>query len=569
MTNNNKDYTNKRALILLRVSTPEQKKGYGWLSQEIEIRKKLIEPLCLILDEDRHIIKDVYTGLEFRNRPALECILEMAGRHEFDILAVDVLDRLGRRALAREIYISQLRELGVHVLTTDPSECADDESLTGEMTRIAKGHQAEEELNTTRRRLMHGQRAKIEGDEENGIMPKIGGGAHRNYGYKFVLSESGKRIGYSLNHDVIVVDEDGTEWTEVKVIIHIFDSSARGITLWQIAKFLNDKAIPTPYVAKGVNAGQMKHPLWQPSSISRITRNSVYYGEARFFKVRAQTNVQGKKEIREKTTEAEQVVVEVPAIITRELAETARQRILQNQPSSFKTASSFIDKGLLSGGLAKCGHCGGRMRVLPHHSKRNDGSVNEYFLYSCGTQQASIGVCKGCSILTTILDNSAWAKAVEIIRDRVQLGQFAINIRTIEPNIVRRDIISTKLEKVKEQQAAMRGNMANLMVVCEPDQGTLEFLQMQLLELARQEKEYEHELALDNSDYKKWKSSEENINELHQLCIDTCNQPDDNASKEVLYNTKRKIIEFLGIHATVWKKDGSSPKFAIQRSEYL
>lgn len=116
--NENHNYRGKRALILLRVSTPEQEKGFGWPSQEKEIRQKLIEPLGLRVDNERHIIRDTYTGLEFKERPALDRILEIAGRGEIDVVVTDVLDRLGRRGLAREIYRMQLREKGVRILTT-------------------------------------------------------------------------------------------------------------------------------------------------------------------------------------------------------------------------------------------------------------------------------------------------------------------------------------------------------------------------------------------------------------------------------------------------------------------
>jgi site-specific DNA recombinase len=87
----NGHYRGKRALVLLRVSSPEQEKGFGWPSQEREIRRKVIEPLGLLLDEQKHIIRDTYTGLEFRERPALDRILEMARRREFDVLVTDVL----------------------------------------------------------------------------------------------------------------------------------------------------------------------------------------------------------------------------------------------------------------------------------------------------------------------------------------------------------------------------------------------------------------------------------------------------------------------------------------------
>src|SRR5205085_5760928 len=165
-------YFGKRALMFLRVSSIRQEDKYGLPAQEKEIREKLIQPLGLVLDEEKHIIRDTHTGLEFRQHKALNDILAMAKRHEFDVVVMDVLDRLGRRGLEREIYRMQLREQGVRILTTDPQEHADDDSLVGELVRFVKGIQAEEELNNTRRRCMHGKRVKVEGDTAKGVDPK-------------------------------------------------------------------------------------------------------------------------------------------------------------------------------------------------------------------------------------------------------------------------------------------------------------------------------------------------------------------------------------------------------------
>src|SRR5579862_9525328 len=159
MINNPQDqYRGKHVLMLLRVSTPKQEEMFGWPAQEREIRTKLIEPLSLRLDEKRHIIKDTYTGLEFRERPVLDLILQMAKRREFDILAMDVLDRLGRRGIERELYRMQLKEYGVRILTTDPNDHADDDTTWGEIIRYLKGKEAEAELNNIKRRTMNGKR---------------------------------------------------------------------------------------------------------------------------------------------------------------------------------------------------------------------------------------------------------------------------------------------------------------------------------------------------------------------------------------------------------------------------
>src|SRR2546421_1306570 len=131
------DYRGLRALLLTRVSTAEQEKKYSHAAQERQVREKLIKPLGLKLDEKRHVIHDTYTGLEYRYREALDTILTMAERGEFDVLCMDVLDRgLGRKALSREIFRMQLRELGIRILTTEPSDHADDDSLEGLIMRF-------------------------------------------------------------------------------------------------------------------------------------------------------------------------------------------------------------------------------------------------------------------------------------------------------------------------------------------------------------------------------------------------------------------------------------------------
>ncbi|HEX6107967.1 MAG TPA: recombinase family protein [Ktedonobacteraceae bacterium] len=91
---NNTDYQGKRALILTRVSTAKQEEKYSHRAQARQVREKLIVPLGLrIVDEKKHIIHDTYSGIEYHYRKALDDVLEMAERGEFDMLCMDVLNR--------------------------------------------------------------------------------------------------------------------------------------------------------------------------------------------------------------------------------------------------------------------------------------------------------------------------------------------------------------------------------------------------------------------------------------------------------------------------------------------
>jgi hypothetical protein len=152
--------------LLTRVSTGSQSHN----AQERVIREMLIELLDLQLDEERCVIHSTYTGLEYRYHEALDEILRMAERQEFDVLCLDVLDRgLGRKGVSREIFRGQLRGLGIHILTTEPSDHSDDDSLEGQLMRLLKGYKAEEEVNDFVRRSKNAIRHKALGDPEKNI----------------------------------------------------------------------------------------------------------------------------------------------------------------------------------------------------------------------------------------------------------------------------------------------------------------------------------------------------------------------------------------------------------------
>jgi DNA invertase Pin-like site-specific DNA recombinase len=165
-------YRGMRALLLTRVSTPLQEEGYGHPSQEQEARKHLIDPLDLDVVD---IIRITYSGLDFLDDEEAEEIIRRAKHQEFELLVMDVLDRLGRKGLERELWRMRLRSTGARILTTDPADHADDDTLTGELVRIINGHGSEQELNNIRRRTMNGRRAKAEGRLKDGaVRPKKG-----------------------------------------------------------------------------------------------------------------------------------------------------------------------------------------------------------------------------------------------------------------------------------------------------------------------------------------------------------------------------------------------------------
>ncbi len=552
-------YFGMRALLLTRVSTPAQIKMYGHSYQEKEIRKKLIEPLGLQLDEEKHIIHDTYSGLEYRYREALDIILAMAERGEFDVLCMDVLDRgLGRKALARELFRLQLRQLGVRILTTDPHDHADDDSLEGQMMRLLRGYKSEEEINDFVRRTMGGKRTKAEGDETKGRPPRIIGQGHRRYGYKFIRDDRGKVIGVELNEDVILVDSEGTKWTEVKVVIFIFESAANGVPYKEIARILNTKGIPSLYATLGIKMKTATGtPFWQAAVISRMIWNSLYYGEDREFKTKMLEKVPGKKyPPRQQTSEEDQIIVPVPAIVSKELALEAQERAKRNKALASRNNSNS-QESLLRCGLAKCGYCGGNM--VHTRDRRHSG----YATYNCNRHKIYYKRCEtGCFIPANQLHGAAWVKAIQLIQDPKEVDEMVAKYKTADPTAKRRETINKTLADIRAEQKNVENNLKSLAKQGILDAKVAVVLTGQLKDLEKQEQYWEEELRKDVDIHAKWEKLQKRLNEFHERCAkwrEKLNDPQFIPPDDF----KREAFDFFGITAICYRSD-IKPRVKIQ-----
>ncbi len=556
MQDNNK-YRGMRGLLLTRVSTEEQAKRYSHDAQERKIRQLLIEPLGIrIMDEARHIVHDTYTGLEYRYRQALEDILEMAERGEFDVLLMDVLDRgLGRKALAREMFRMQLRELGVRILTTDPSDHADDDSLEGQIMRFHKGIKAEEEILDLVRRTSDGRRQKALGNTEKGIPGKIVGNSTRLYGYRFLVDEHGDRIGYELNLSVVYKEADGTEWTEVKVVRFIFESAADGISTYQICRILNQKGIPSPFVTKGMKHKKVTEPpTWQPQVIGRMVKNTAYFGEYRQFRTApSDRKPGGKKTARRKTTKDEQIILLIPAIVTKELFEKAQLKISQNKQLATRNNQTSKDS-LLRGGFAKCAYCGTTLRVFRKCETRISGKEVAYFSYNCSRPYNTVGLCKGCSIPVDMLDAAAWEEAVKTIRDPTEVDQKIADILKQNSAAQQRQRALKTLNTILKEEETYRRNLANEMRKKTLSERTIAYLNAELAALEQQEQEARRNLADEQTMQQKQEKLQRSIAEFHQQCQEWREKIDDPEFTPT-FKFKHDAILFFGITATVWKVD--------------
>ncbi len=499
-------YRGLRALILTRVSTGLQAKKFSPAAQERNVRQVIIEPIMLhVID----VIRDTYTGLDYQYREVLDRILRMAERKEFDVLCMDVLDRgLGRKAVARELYRMQLRDFGIHILTTEPSDHSDDDSFAGLTARLHKGLKAEEEILDMVRRTTNGRREKALGNPEEGIQPQVVGCGLQRYGYKYVRNDKGTIIGYELNLDVIYEEPDGTKWTEVKVVQFIFELAADGVSLRKIAEILNEKGIPTSFVGRGIRRkGMTEDPRWQPVNISRLVKDTAYYGEYRYGKT---------------------VPVRVPG---------RKRPIYKETP-------------------------GRALSPRRHRDKHRSGTQPLALSYTCPKPFVKNGRCPGCCIAVTQLDNAVAEYIKELIRDPSEVDTAIQELLKENPLKKQQQKKIKDLNKILQEQETLRANLSREMKKKNLSEQTVAILGRDLADLERQEKEAREDLANQQQVQQQYEVLDQRIAQFHQQCTEWREKLDDPQFTPDFHFYQEAVI-FFGINVKVWKA-GTEPPYQIR-----
>ncbi|HEY0755106.1 MAG TPA: recombinase family protein, partial [Ktedonobacteraceae bacterium] len=514
-------------------------------------------------EEESHVIHDTYTGLEYRYRAALDEILHMAERHEFDVLCLDVLDRgLGRKGVSREIFRGQLRELGIHILTTEKSDHSDDDSLEGQLMRLLKGYKAEEEINDFVRRTKNAKRDKALGNPAKGIPPKVIGNGSRDYGYEYVRDAEGKVETIAPNYDVVLVDSKGIEWTEVRVMVFMFRCAKHRIPLRGICRRLNKIGIPTPSVSKGTkyasNGVHAEKLVWEVSVVSRLLRKLTYSGKKVVNTQHAVRVPELKYRRRITTSPEEQIIVPVPAIVSIELQEEVIRNLQRNQKFSRRNNQSETPV-LLYGGLAKCGNCGRTAREWRQHWNLKGGGEQEYTYYQCMTRFNSLHTCPGCCINARLVDTAAWNEALKIIHNPFIADKALEDKKSKDPTAERRRQINQDLTKNRNRQKNIRADLVRMSGDGKLDFETEEAYLGELKDLKRVEQGYITALADDEKIHQEWQAAEKVLERLHKKCAvirDKLKRP----GYEPDFKDKRDMIEFFGMTAIIWNDGHINPQ---------
>jgi site-specific DNA recombinase len=510
-----------RGAAYIRISDMKQEKNYSIAFQREKILTYFREQGIQIRED--HIFIDTYTGKVWRQRKDLQKCLAAAKRHEFDVLGLYKLDRLSREPDDQIILREQFQYYGVKIVTLDPEEHSDDDSLAGEIVRRVYAWKAKIERQDIVQRTQDGLRQRV---DEGRLLP----GRKALYGYKWM--------------DIILTDEDGKETIvpkayyviheeHGKIVVRIFRMARDGMSLRSIAFSLTSESIPTPDGKK----------LWRYQSVSNILRNPYYIGKAAVYKTKSEF-IPGEGQRKTCRTEDEWVYLPegtVPALIDEETFYAVQMQLELNKKNSPRNNPHPQDT-LLRCGMAVCGTCGHNLGV-----DRGPSRGKTRVRYRCPRAHKGYGECNAApDIAASILDSLVWKEAVTFIRNPSKLEENLAKQKTSDPTKDELAVIDNLLADVISRIK----NITSTIEITPPSDGR-DLLLLRLDELATAKKDFENKRDLILREKINWADEQSALDDFKEWCS-TVRGKFDNPDYTPTYDEKRNALERLGLLVYVY-----------------
>ena len=409
-----------RAAIYARVSTARQAEHdlslpdqiaqcRRWCERQgIEVVQVFTEPGASALDEDRPVFQEmIYTARR--------------ADHPFDFVVVHSLSRFSRDSLHSELYIRELRKVGVELVSIT-QEVAHDPS--GEMFRkllnIFDEHQSRENAKHVHRAMLENARQGF----WNGSRPPFGYGV-----------ETAERRG-NKDKKVLAIDK-----SEARVVRLIFDlatgAEGRPMGIKAIATWLNERGI--------LRRGRR----FTTGGVHDILTSSTYHGLHHF-------NRKDSRNGRPRPP-SEWVPLEVPAIIDEKMFNAA-QALLQSRAPR-RIAPRIVNTPTLLAGIARCGHCGAGLI-------QNTGKSGRYRYYCCNRRLKEGPL--GCTGLRMPMDKLDQIVMGEVTRHILQPDRLKILLEDyLRTAIEREDRNREKLRQLRAAHKEAEAGLARLLELVE------------------------------------------------------------------------------------------------------
>lgn len=330
-------------------------------------------------------------------------------------------------------------------------------------------------------------------------------------------------------------DKDGQPWTEVRVVVFIYELSSSGNSIRNIARILTTMGIPT---RKGKT-------YWQAGTIGQILSNEAYTGRAKAFPWKRDPK-KGKHGYSVHRPEEEHIVLPdgvIPRIIDPDVFQVVQEKLSCNKEEAAQN-NKWPKDVLLRAGIIRCGICGAALRVKNVHGGHN------------GTLRLNRYVCDG---------------KPGVAKHTVNIGAKTLDEATLEyvlkhimnPKLVRERVMELRgqaqvqvdREAIEKIIAVIRKKMKNLYMLAQDatDDDTIDSLKALMHDLERQKREAEAMLFESEEEEEKIRELNEAIDKFEEWAYKAAELLHDPGF--LTYEKKRQACQILGIRVKVWPVD--------------
>jgi site-specific DNA recombinase len=407
---------NKQAAIYARVSTDDQaERGYSLPSQVEACQRfawqKGFDVAAVFQD-------DISGAKPVTRRPEGVQLQRAIDSGQVNSVIIYQVDRLSRDIVDLLTTVRDWLQTGVEIYSLDVGQ------ITSELdiVLVIKGWQGSDERKKIIERTTRGRDTKARSGRVVGV-------GTPPYGYIYQDGE-------------LLIEE--TEAQIVRMIYDLYingDENGKLVKMTEIASCLTKMGIPTPserYKGKKKNAVAGR---WSDSSVYRILIAETYCGILRYGKLIGWAGQKGKR-----PTE-EQIVIEVPAIISHETWQIAQERRAYN----FKMSKRRAKRDYLLRGIIFCG-CGKHL-------------VGTSGRYGCTGRQHNSFIptdCKEPKVPGWIIESMTWDYVMSLItspekfEEKLREAQ-AKELEATEPKYIELEHIQALIEQTEREADEIAG----------------------------------------------------------------------------------------------------------------
>lgn len=357
-----------KAAIYARVSTEDQAEAQT-IENQLEFARRYCE-LHEIPIFDFYRDDGISGTTALQQRPGGARLLNDASIGKFDLVLFYRLDRLARSTLHLLNAHDQLARHSVKLRSM--TEPFDTSTGIGTFVMTLLGSIAALERDTILERTALGKERRARSGKWHGGMPPY---------------------GYGVDHEGYL-EPQPDEADVVRLIFRLYTQERLGTVA--IADYLDATGVPTAYRSK---VSRVKTTgRWYAGTVAKYLRNPIYKGIYQYFK--------------HSEREHEPITATVPAVISEETWELARERSRKNYTGARRNSRrEYLLKSLI-----KCGACGCTY-VGEAHQMRG----REYRYYRCTNHSGPVGKlhpkCSSPGIRAERVEDVIWADIQRFVED--------------------------------------------------------------------------------------------------------------------------------------------------------